>query len=510
MSAALFLAILLAPLIRSDVLFYGGAANHDAFFWVMGAERLRESNYLALFTRNAEHPWLNVTTAIAGWQPGWGRMGSEAWVALCASLTQTSPLRAYLFASAALFSVWLAACYLVIRFFIVDRVTGVMLAMLGAAQPLFAFFHHNENLPNLLGMLAGTTFVLGLEHSFRAVARRDRVLEVGVAAVAFHALLCSYPEMAPFVLLPAGALTLRRVVGEPRTQAWAIAALFSASTLGALINPATTVRAWHGFGVSFASARANTNWANVLGKTEPSEFIPALLSLSSKVGTELGVVGGALASLGLIVAFGFVVARSRDRVGLLALFLGALVLAGYTAQTGFLYGWQKTVQFSAIFIASVLPVGVVALAGALNARLSRAGVIAAAIVFFAYVQVVVFTDNWKWSGRKTLHRDWLDLGSALRDARVERVVIEADTFQWAFFHSMWATYFLRDVTISFAAGSAQSGGYAHESVAFESPHDTRAPRLVSREWADTVGTGQARLLTGSDFALLAPRPVSSP
>lgn len=505
-SAAIFLMLLLAPLTRPGALFYDGTTNHDAFFWITGAERLQSHSYLEIPPLDRDHPVYNATLAISGWQPAWGRMGAEAWVALISSLTGAPALHVYLFASAALFCGWVAAVFLTVRAFITERLSNASFIALGAAQPLFAFYHHNENLPNLLGMLSGATAVLALHEALRATENARALLSrASVGALAFHGLLCSYPEMVPFILLPIGALALHRIAQQPNHDWRIVAVVVSTLLIGAALNPATAIRAWHGFSVSLASARANSSWANILGTVEPTQFLPALLTLSAKAGRELGLVGGAIVSLALVAAAAFTLHRARARLGLVLVFSGALVLALYTATTGFLYGWQKTVQFSGVFITAVLPVGLVAILGGAGDRSAwRRAALVGVVVFFVYAHSIILLDLWKWSGRKTLSSDWLALAPTLRQSHVGRVVVHDATFSHAFFHGMWSTYFLRDVTVSYAPGGTQSGGYLRDSVVVEIASDSGAAHLVSRAWADTSAGTAPRLLTGREFVLLAP------
>lgn len=508
-AALVFLALLLAPLlVRSGVIFHDGTTNHDAFFWITGAEYLQQHSCLAVPEVSAPHPLNNAVTAFTGLAPAWGRMGAEGYLAWVASLAGKSPLLVYLWASAALYSAWIAAVYLVARTFLTLDLHWPAAAALAALQPLFAFYHHNANLPNLLGMLAGATLVLALVHGLRAVADGGREWRawLGLGALAWHGLLCTYPEMVPFILLPCGLLVARAWLAGETVAARTRLLGFAAGLLlaGTLLNPATTWRAAHGFWVSFLSARANAGWANILSSVGPGEFIPALLTLSPKSGRELGdLLGGAL-TIGAIAALAFTWWRARDRLGLTLVLSGAAALALYTAVTGFHYGWQKTVQFSGVFLAAMLPVGTLELllVEPWRRRLACAAAIGLA-GFFIYAQVIVELDLWKWSGRKSIAVDWHELAAAQRPLAGQPVVIEAATFPRAFFHGMWSMYFLRDAAVSFAARGTENGGYLRATVATEDPAAAPAAILVSREWAETLDANSPRLAAGRDWALLA-------
>lgn len=504
--ATLFLALLLWPLLSvPGAIFYDGTTNHDAFFWITGAEYLQHHPYLAPPPPiDYTHPLMNLVGAITGWRPIWGRMGAEGYLALTSSLSTQSPLLACLWSSAALYGAWLAAVFLVTRTFLCHRLSWPAVAALAALQPLFAFFHHNSNLPNLLGMISGAGLVLATEQALRTLRDPSAPRWPGLLATALtlHGLLCTYPEMVPFIGLPCLLLLWRAVHRglETRALAWVLAGF----ALGVALNPATTARAASGFWHSFAIARANENWANILASVSPGGFFPALLTLSAKSGRELGDIGGALLTLAAVAAVGFTWWRARDRLGIALALSGAGVLAAYTLATGFHYGWQKTVQFSAIFLAAILPVGAIELLLAAQRRRRVARAAAAGVVaFFVYAAVIVELDLLKWSARKMLHADWLALRATVRAQLPDApLVVEPATFERAFFHGMWATYFLRDAAVYFPARGEQNGGYLRTTLAAEESERPPQAVLVGRNWADTLDANSPRLATGREFVLV--------
>lgn len=505
-SAALFLALLLWPAFADEhVMFYDGTANHDAFFWITGADHLQRHSYLARPAPEALQPAMHYVSAISGWLPLWGRMGAEGYLASVAGLAHVTPLAAYLWASAALFTAWIAAVYLVVRTFLTNQLHWPAAAALALFQPLFAFYHHNANLPNLLGMLAGATLVVATEQVCRTAPRGEPAAWAWAAlsALAWHGLLCSYPEMAPFIALPCGLLALRAANHQNGRAAarW----VAGACVVALLANPATTIRAVHGFVSSVTAARTADIWSNFLSASGPGEFLPALLTLSAKFGRELGDTGGTLLTVALLAVIVSTWWRARDRAGMTCLFAGAGALALYTAITGFSYGWQKTIQFSGVFIAALLPVAAVEQPVARAPRRLR-GYLAAALLFavFIYVAVMVQLDLLKWSGRKALSDDWSRLNDAAASATAERpIAIDAATFRYAFFHGMWAAYFLPGQPVVYATRGEQNGGYLRLVVQREVEGRPPAAVLVSREWADDFEPDAPRLATGREFALLA-------
>lgn len=502
-----FLVLLLWPAWSdAEIIYSEGTANHDAFFWILGADFAREHSCLASPGTPLASAGAAFNQAIAGWFPSWGRLGTESYLATVAGFAQQTPLTVYLWASGALFFAWVAAVYAVVRTFIADRLSWIALMALALFQPLFAFYHHNANLPNLLGVIAGATAVLATEWTRRAVAAgtQSPFAPVALFALGWQAVFCSYPEIAPFVGLPCALLALRDVRRERfarRVLLW----LAGGFALGVLANPVVAERALRAFTRSLQMARFETNWANIVAAAGPEGFLPALLTLSTKTGHELGAVPGAIATALIVAGALLTWRRARDRYGVAALFAGAAALAVYTLATGFVYGWQKTAQFSGVFVAAIFPVGLVAALAQARGPAWRSwlatGVVA---IFFGFSLTITQLDLLKWSGRKQLHAEWTRLDS-LAPSAGEIVTIDAATFPQPFFYGMWSAYFLRAHSFVFAArGGAEASGYLRGSVRTEAATPTRGPILVSREWADAVVPATPRLAEGAEFALLVP------
>lgn len=508
--AGIFLAALLLPLLaRPGVVFYDGTANHDGFFWVTGAEYLRHHSYLEPVRVDATHPYLNGVRALTGWTPGFGRMGAEGLVALGAALTGQWPVQVYLGMSASLFAVWLAATFLATRRFIAPTRSATALLTLALAQPLFAFFHHNANLPNLLGVLCGAAACLAVALGAEQARTRSRVPRAVAlwAALSGHGVLGAYPELAPFIALPAALLLARewRRAADAGARA-AVLRFGGVAALGALaLNPVTTLRAGSGFLTAFLAAQDSAVRANIFASVPAGSWLPAWFTASPKTGVELGALGGSAATLVLAAAAVLVFVRARDRVGLTFALSGAVVLAAYTALTDFPYGWQKTLQFAGVF-AAVLPAGAVAVLGDAARRTLRAKtLVAATVLVFASATVVATLEAWKWSGRKQLGRDWL----ALLEVRVTGDTrVEPATFAQPFFYGMWSTYFLRNTPIRFPDASGANVGYLLNTTATDATRpEAPAARLVGRAWADEHAPAIVPRTCGAAYALL---PGSAP
>ncbi len=514
-AAALFFVLLLWPVLQSPAsLFYDGTSNHDSFFWVAGAEHLKRHSYMVQPVMSATQPLTNTTSALIGWNPPWGRIGGEALLALASSVINVSPLKLYLYATASLATVWVALIWLALRTFVTStpaRLTG--LVILGV-QPVFIFFHGNANLPNLLGTLTGSALIIAVERAIRAASVSTPVFTAWatLAALSLHGLLCSYPEMVPFVLLPCGLLWLRPWFRQPFGRYGRIGLILTAALLaGLLLNPATTIRAVNGFLASFKMARADANWANLFNPLELAEYVPAFFTLSISGAKELGWWFGWPLSLLMLGLVGLAVRRSADPFGLGAAFAGSLALLGYTVVTGFAYGMQKTVQFSGIFIAVLFPAAVIELLIRLRPsetgtarRLTTVGMGVVA-GFMLYANFMNCRDTYKWSDRKVISADWFDLREQSRGALMDSpVLVEAASFRMAFYHGMWAAYFLPESHLYFGARGEESGGYLRAWVRNEQRDvvPTPAAILVGSLWADTFDANSPRLVSGREFVLL--------
>ena len=509
-AAASFLVLLLWPLLsRPSLVFYDGTSNHDAFFWIASAEHLKRHTYMDMPVTSLLHPLTNATPAIIGWRPPWGRMGAEGLLAFTSSIIGLAPLKLYLAATATLLVPWIAAVFLTVRTFYVERLSITATFALVALQPVFVFFHGNANLPNFVGALMAAAVVIATERSLRPGVGREVWLLL--LAFALHGLLCSYPEMLPFVVIPGGLLWLRVWFTRGFRTVWSAGVLCAlAWIVGFVVNPASTVRAYAGFVSSFDTARANQNWANLFDPLSWLEYIPALATLSVGSSKALGPVVGGLLTVALLLGLFLAFRRASDRIGALFTLGGSGALLAYTLYTGFNYGWQKTVQFGGAFWAALLPVAMVdALVQASPAhprvRLLYRMALGGILGLFGFATVMNCLDGHKWSRRKILTQDWFSVREYARDhLQAQPVLVDGASFRMAFFHGMWATYFLPESDLYFAARGNESGGYLRDSVVNESrtPIPVPAAFLVSRDWANTFDANSERMVEGDTVALL--------
>lgn len=512
--AGYFVLLLWPVLIAPLSLFYDGTSNHDSFFWIAAAEHLKRNSYMDFPVASATQPLFNPSKAITGWSPDWGRMGAEGLLALASSVIGVSPLKLYLYATASLYLAWLSGAYLALKTFVTEKPGILTCTVLVALQPLFAFFYGNSNLPNLLGALTGGACVIAVERALRARATGERDSDgyLILVALSFHGLLCCYPEMVPFVLLPAGLLWLRRwVVCGFKAGWWPCVLVAGAILLGAALNVATTVRAVHGFLTSFTAARANESWANLFNPLALAEYFPGLVTLSIPGAKELGWWFGWPLSVVILSAMFLMLRRGRDWFGILAVFSGSLALITYTVATDFAYGWQKTVQFSGVFFAMAFPAaatevlqGTLAGATRLNRRLGLVS-LWGLLAFLGFATLSNFREIYKWSDRKVISADWFALRDLARGPLLKApVLVETATFRMAFFHGMWSAYFLNDANLYFGARGEEAGGYLRGDIVREGVQPIPTPRaiLVGRPWADTLDANSPRFLTGREYVLL--------
>jgi len=508
--AAAFLVLILWPLLsQPSLVFYDGTSNHDAFFWIASAEHLKRHTYMELPVTSALHPLTNATPAIIGWRPQWGRMGAEGLLAFTSSIIGLAPVKLYLAATATLLIPWIAAVFLAVRTFLVGRLGTLATLALVALQPVFVFFHGNANLPNFVGALMAAGTVIATERSLRPGPNRGTWCVLLILSL--HGLLCSYPEMLPFVVMPGGLLWLRAWFAQGLRAAWKPATVTALAWIGGvLVNPASSVRAWSGFVFSFETARANQNWANLFESLNWLEYFPALATLSVGTSRALGSILGALLTLALVGGIILAFRRAIDRWGALFTLAGAAALLAYTLYTGFNYGWQKTVQFGGAFWAAVLPVAsiealVLCAPADRRARWAVRGALIGVVGLFGLATILNCLDGHKWSQRKILTQDWFSLRDYTRDHLAGApVLVDGASFRMAFFHGMWATYFLPESDLYFAARGHENGGYLRNSVINEATHPIPKPAayLVSRDWAETFDANSERLMIGDTVALL--------
>ncbi len=511
--AAIFLVVLLGPaLLDWQALFYDGTANHDSYIWITSGEFLQHHTYMEAPVRSETQPWMNLAEDNVGWNPRRGQLGMETLLALFSSLASTAPLFTCLYLAAALFVPWTAAVYLAVTTFFRTRLSRAALAALVFLQPIFLFFYANSNLPNLLGAIMGATVVLATEQALRAGTRSHRLGWCALLGLGFHGQLAVYPEMIPFILLPCGLLWLRpwfaRRWAVVRANGGWVAAAFIAGTV---INPAITVRAWRGFTYSFHTAHTENIFANLFESLNLAEYVPGIATLSVPVAAGLGYVLGAALTLMLLDAAVTAWWRARDRRGALFALAGSGVLLVYTLITGFKYGWQKTVQFSGVFVTATMT------AALLDAQFDHwrllvgwrrraAGVgLACIIAFYAAADVGNFQQIYAWRRVKMISRDWLALRELSETTLSEKpVLMESASFRMPFFHSMWSAYFLSSSRIYFARRGGDGGGYLRLGVRDESAIPTGRPAalLVGKRWSECFDANSPRILSGREFVLL--------
>jgi hypothetical protein len=201
--------------------------------------------------------------------------------------------------------------------------------------------------------------------------------------------------------------------------------------------------------------------------------------------------------------------RARDRLGALFTLAGSAILMAYTAITGFNYGWQKSIQFGAIFVVAFLTAP---LLDALFEEWRKTGwrriaaglCIGCITVFYAAATAVNFQQIQAWSRQKKLSRDWFELRElSAATLREQPVLVESASFRMPFFHSMWAAYFLPTSRTYFAQRGGEGGGYLHLGVRDESaiPGGKPAALLVGRRWAESFDANSPRLLSGREYIL---------
>ncbi len=503
-SFGVFTLMLLWPLLaRPGLIFFDGTSNHDAFFWISGAEFLRDHTYMVEPVKSAVQPLTNgVGVFTGGWTPRWGRMSAEGLVALASGVSGISTVQLYVAATVALFLPWVAAVYLVAKTFLVRNFSLWAIVALCATQPLFVFFQANANLPNLLGCLTGALLMVATQRALRD--SHTKSIWHGLLALSLHGLLCSYPEMAPFVLLSVVLLGGRAMISPESRPAGGSVAL--AGLAGLALNPATTVRAVSGFCRSFHAASVDAIWPKLFEPLSPTDHVPALATLTLHTADDAGVWLAGLGSIALIVALIAVLRRAPDRFGAATLLAGPVVLLGYTLVTHFSYGWQKVAQFGGIALAAMLPVAAVNLAATSSIRRPFAhAALAGLMIFFVYATGRNIYESNKWSHRKYLGEDWLSVRDYTHQHLANATVrIDAPNFSAPFFYGMWSLYALSDTHPLFSKRESDNGGYVHDYTRNERDHPDEIPAayFVSAQWAETFDANSPRILSGQTAALL--------
>jgi len=507
---------ILAPLVfQNDIITFDGTPNHDSFFWVTAAHHLQLHSYLTAPETDPLHPVMASVPAITGWKPIWGRMGGEGLLAFWSSLTGSSPVFMLLPLSASLLLAWNACCYLFFRTFFGDRLPRRSVPVIILIQPVFLFAHYNSNLPNLLGSIFGTISIVSLEQFLKC--KRGRWTWAMLLVLSIHGMICSYPEIVPFIVFPAGLLWIRFLIVSKDIHKWtrSVASVLLA-LIGLVLNPASSYRAYYGFIESFSAGRADAHWANMFEPLNPAEFIPGLLTMNPWYSRSLGW-GFGLILTGLFV-YGFVKAfrNAKDATGAFLATTGGLLLLAYTIATGFSYGWQKSIQFSGPMISTWVFAAVQSL---IFFKLDRVFVkqwpekIKSAVSVGTTVMLVCFLllsmwsfikRGWEISHVKGLSKDYFQVADYYDTLkRSEKLlVIKPGTFDSPFYHSMWGPFFFSKFKVAFTSRYPDAGGYnSFERTITDETEDAGA-FVVSRAWADIWETNAHRLWQGKQLVLL--------
>ncbi len=490
---ALLCASLLLPyLIYPDLVFYDGRPNHDSFFWCIGAEYLQHHDYLSGSANpapNYDYPLFNSVYAILSAKPAWGRIGAEGLLTLTAGMFGRTPLEVYNFAVTALAPCWILTVLAVARRIGLGRLNRWLLGFVCFCQPLFVFFFANGNLPNLLGALfSGALWLLALLLAEIPARSRWPLVIAGILCV--HGLLCSYPELLPFALLPVGLFAVWHCVRQTPGGGRLVGSLVIIVIVGLCLNPLTTGRAWNGFWNSVALVREDNHWANLFGKLGQAEYVPSVVTLAMSNMHNLGPVGGALASLAVLLSLAILLREGKRTTVVLLSFSGFAVLLGYTLLKSFDYGWQKSVQAAAIPLAALFP-GL--LAGAAQAAFVRPGgarwrqaALAGTMVVMAYAMVGHAIGIAKSAADKGLTVPLLGLRERLAKEMPGQVItIDGATFRAGFFHSMWSARLFSRQPLVFLSQLDQPGGYLRDSVRLANPLPPKPDTLyyVAADWA---------------------------
>jgi hypothetical protein len=215
---------------------------------------------------------------------------------------------------------------------------------------------------------------------------------------------------------------------------------------------------------SLLFAQTRDTWPNIFASLPDPTYPLALATMNRQVANDLGPVLAVGAGLFLLLAAGYGLARARDRFGTAALFAGPALLLLYTLATGFAYGWQKTVQFSGVFLPALLPVAVLAAwPGPGDPPRRRAGLIAAGtalLLLFGHATVRNHYEAFNWSGRKLVTGEWFDVRQwAAENPAAAPVLVVGPSFRFPYFHGMWAAWAHEPARVAYAAGDPQPGGY---------------------------------------------------
>jgi len=503
----LFWSCLLLPyLVHPDLVFFEGAANHDNFFWSVGAEHLQKNSYLAGPVGSLSRPLYNVVGAITGLQPAWGRMGAEGLLAVTAGFLNLSPVYVHNFVVCALVLPWLFLVLAISRRLGMCRPNHGLLIVVCFSQPLLAFFVANGNLPNLLGALFGGGLWLIYLLLYLDPKARPLWPELFVGMFCVHGMLCCYPEIVPFALAPMCVVGLRDLIASRRLTI-SLRHQLCVGLGGILMNPVTAIRAWHGFWESVSTARLDDAWANLFESLRLTEYLPGMVTLAVPAVNNYDVPFGVAVSLAILGTVYLVFRSCLHRWLLFASLTGFFALGAYTMATSFSYGWQKTVQFSAVHLAVLLPAmgaGVLPGLGHLAFTRKWAARLAVSLTLGILVHGTLVTtwENLKGATRKGLTRGQLGFAQNLPEEYAKQTIyVDSSTFRLAFFHGMWSSRVFPDSPLLFTPREKQPAGYL---VNF-----TRAPALpstglfyTSSEWAEAFDSEVPPLLSDRQAMLL--------
>jgi hypothetical protein len=510
-TGALMMAVLLGPFLWNPrLVFFDGSGNHDNFIWATLGDYLKTRPYLEPNHPDAPHPWLDLSINILGWTPNWGRMGAEGLLAFFSSLRGGPVALVYNAMVVALYVPWMAAVLWVLKLFFEPKPRFWVLLAAVVFQPVFVFFHANGNLPNLLGTLMGTGWVVAVHRLFynRAPDKMERNSWILLALLFGQGMLCCYPEAAPFLLV-SGFMPVLGLgwISRPGTALWGVLRLAVLTLAATFLNPVTGVRAIHGFLNSFGTAHANVSWGQhyLFENLAPGGFALALTSLSVKGLEALPAFISGMLALGVMALFVWGFLRSEQRGNIAALFSGSLLLLAYSFYSHFGYGFQKTVQFAGVFWGTAFPTG--CLAWICYGKLLRPAATRMACLFlvlvYGYLTFMAVFRTYVTSIKKRVTVDMM----ALREnpEAPTSVLILGETFpQNAFFYEMWSSYLLPHSALVYSPRTPMPGAYLVDKVRLENPRSPEKPAayLVSSEWAKTWDANAPRWKSTEHFVLV--------
>jgi hypothetical protein len=505
--AILWITLLLPCIVYPDLVFFDGKTNHDNFFWCIAAEYLQHHNYLSPPVESRDFPLFNTVNSIIGWKPGWGRMGAEGFLALMSGTVLQSPVQLYNFIVSSLVLPWVLAALAIARRMGLRPLNFWPMVMVCFCQPVLFFFIANGNLPNLLGTIfGGGLWLLAL----MICEARVRVWPLVVTGVLLtHGLLCCYPEILPFALVPVGLLAAWRFIQASPDRTKPVLLLSLLIVGGFCLNPLTTIRAWNGFWNSIDQVRQDTSWANVFAPLSFAGYVPSLITLAMPSAKLYGLIGGLAASIGVLTSFTLLIRRTPQRALLLVSLSGFFAMLVYTLVNSFGYGWQKSVQFFGIPLAVLFPVLLVGFAqekisSGRSRKLTQVAVLATLLVML-HGMIGTAAENVKSAGNKGLTRQLLSLRDRMAlEYPGQPLYIDGATFRASFFHSMWSARLFAGNPLVFLSRQDQAGGYLRDSIVLDNPTVLASAGFyyVASNWAKAFDYEPASLIEDRVGSLL--------